>query len=132
MSSERFAAAINCMDGRTQIPVISYMRQKFHVDYVDMITELGPARVIAERSDASALQSIRRRLEISIEKHGSKVVAVVGHYDCAANAVEMETQLQQIARSIQTITSWGLEVKVMGLWIDEKWSPHHVDENSRD
>lgn len=34
----KFATAINCMDGRVQIPVIEYIKSKYEVDYVDMIT----------------------------------------------------------------------------------------------
>lgn len=40
----KFAAAINCMDGRTQVPVIEFLKNKYGVDYVDMITEPDPTR----------------------------------------------------------------------------------------
>jgi hypothetical protein len=42
MSSGRFAAAINCMDGRAQLPVIEWLKRECGVDYVDTITEPGP------------------------------------------------------------------------------------------
>lgn len=35
----KFATAINCIDGRTQLPVIEWARKKYGVDYVDMITK---------------------------------------------------------------------------------------------
>ncbi len=44
-----FAVAINCMDGRIQIPVIDYVKKRFHVRYVDMITEPGPVRILSEK-----------------------------------------------------------------------------------
>jgi hypothetical protein len=47
MSHGSFATAINCMDGRTQIPVTDYVRKKYKVEYVDMITEPGPIKVLA-------------------------------------------------------------------------------------
>ena len=37
MDKITFATAINCMDGRVQIPVIEYLKKEFKVDYVDMI-----------------------------------------------------------------------------------------------
>ncbi|HOP76783.1 MAG TPA: hypothetical protein PLD05_04790 [Thermogutta sp.] len=37
-----FATVVNCMDGRTQGPVISYLKERFGVDYVDNSTEAGP------------------------------------------------------------------------------------------
>lgn len=86
-----FATAINCIDGRTQIPVIDYIRKKYKVDYVDMITEPGPIRVLAENTDKPTIESIKRRVGISTEKHGSVHIVIVGHHDCAGNPVEKAT-----------------------------------------
>jgi len=63
MSSGRLASAVNCIDGRT-LPVIDYAQQGFHVDYVDMITEPGPIRIISEQRDRPTVHSIRRILGI--------------------------------------------------------------------
>jgi carbonic anhydrase len=126
MGHGSFATAINCMDGRTQIPVIDYIRNKYKVDYVDMITEPGPIRVLAEKMDKPTLESIKRRVEISTEKHGSVHIVIVGHYDCAVNPVEKSTQLKQILESIWTVRSWGLRAETLGLWIDEEWVAHEV------
>jgi len=101
-----FATAINCMDGRTQNPVIEWMRKHYGVSYVDMITEPGVDAILAENKDAQTIESIKRRVGISIEKHGSKFIAVVGHYGCAGNPVDMNTHLAQIQSAIETVTSW--------------------------
>ena len=98
-----FATAINCMDGRTQGSIINYIREKYKVDYVDMITEPSPIRVLAENEDKLTLESIKRRVEISTGKHGSEHIAIVGHHDCAGNPVEKEIQLKQILDSIKTV-----------------------------
>lgn len=126
MSYGSFATAINCMDGRTQIPVIDYIRKKYRVDYVDMITEPGPVRVLAENTDKTTLESIKRRLEISIQKHASVHIVVVGHHDCAGNPVEKATQLKQILESIWTVRSWNFRAETLGLWLDEKSAAHVV------
>jgi len=39
-----FCTAINCMDGRVQIPVISFLEERFNARYVDVISEPGPNR----------------------------------------------------------------------------------------
>lgn len=121
-----FATTINCMDGRTQIPTIEYMKKKYGVDYVDMITEPGPIKILSENKDTSLLGSIRRRVEVSVLKHGSRHIAIVGHHDCAGNPVDKDTQLDQIARSIGTVRSWGFGVEMVGLWIDESWKVQEV------
>jgi len=48
MSDKKFAAAINCVDGRTQIPVMEWMKKNCRVDYVDMVTEPGPVKILKE------------------------------------------------------------------------------------
>jgi len=126
MSRGSFATAINCMDGRTQIPVVDHVRKKYNVDYVDMITEPGPIRVLAENKDKPTLESIKRRVGISTGKHGSGHIVIVGHHDCAGNPVEKETQIKQILESIRTVRSWAPKAEIIGLWIDEKWTAHEI------
>lgn len=126
MSSGTFGTAINCMDGRTQRPVIDLVMKRFGVDYVDMITEPGPVRIISEQMDLATVQSIRHRLQISMSKHRSKGVAVVGHYDCAANPTDVSVQLRQIMDSAELVRSWGFDKDVVGLWIDEHWTAHTI------
>ena len=125
-NSTRFATVINCMDGRTQLPVIDYMKTKFNVDYVDVITEPGPVKVIAEQWNAFQVNSIQQRLMISQEKHGSKHLALVAHYDCAGNPVEKSKQIEQLRRSIESIRLWGFKGDVVGLWVDENWAVQEV------
>jgi hypothetical protein len=126
MTDKRFATAINCMDGRVQIPVIEWLKRQYGVDYVDMITEPGPERLLAEDKDRRGIQSLRKRLEISATRHNSKLVAIVGHHDCAGNPADKETQLKQISNAIKTVESWNFEVRVVGLWVDEKWEVQKV------
>jgi len=124
--SSKFAAAINCMDGRVQIPVIEYLKRRYGVDYIDTITEPGPNRILAEKKDQATIDSIRRRLEISITKHGSKLVAIAGHHDCAGNPVGKETQDRHTLAAIEMVKSWGFKVDVTGLWVDENWEVSEV------
>jgi hypothetical protein len=164
-----FATAINCMDGRTQEPIINFMKQGFKVDYVDMINEPGPVKALAENikfdilkkltdielhisrikidskkkfehamnvmtfaevgehemarnlMDITILESIRKRMNISVNLHGSKVVAVVAHHDCAGNPVEKEKQIEQLNASINTLKSWGFAVEYLKLWVNDNW-----------
>ncbi|MBU4265970.1 MAG: hypothetical protein L6243_05045 [Candidatus Altiarchaeales archaeon] len=121
MNESNFVTAINCMDGRVQIPVIEYLKDTCSAKYVDMITEPGPNKIIAERKDDTILDSIRKRVEISITRHASKLVAIVGHHDCAGNPGEKKIQLEHITAAIKTVKSWDFDVKLVGLWVDENW-----------
>jgi carbonic anhydrase len=122
----KFVMAINCMDGRTQIPVIEWLKKEYGANYVDVITEPGPNKILAENKDRFYIDSIKRRVEISVKKHHSKVIAIIGHYDCARNPVAKEIQLTQIKDSIKAIKSWRFDVHVVGLWVDENWQVSKV------
>lgn len=127
MTDGKFGTAINCMDGRAQIPVIEWLKKRYCVDYVDMITEPGPERLLAEDKDRMSIESIRRRLEISVSRHNSKLVAIVGHQDCAGNPADKETKLRQISNAIKTVESWNFKVQIVGLWVSQRKVKHSLD-----
>ena len=126
MSEKIFATAINCMDGRVQVPVTEFLKKKYGVDYVDMITEPGPNGILAANKEQSIIDSIKKRVGISTTKHGSKHVAIVGHHDCAGNPVDKDTHLAHIGSAIKTVKSWGVKAEVIGLWVDDKWKVSEV------
>ncbi|MBU0479384.1 hypothetical protein KKC91_12610 [bacterium] len=123
MSHGKFATVINCMDGRTQLPANEWMKNEFKVDYVDTITEPGPNKILADDED---VESIKKRVLISVQKHGSKNIAIVSHHDCAGNPVDKETQMKQLELAVKTVDSWGLNVNITGLWVDESWKVERV------
>lgn len=127
MTKETFATAINCMDGRTQEPIISWAKKTFEVDYVDAITEPGPDKILAEGPD-TLVESIKNRVMISVNKHGSQNVIIVSHHDCAGNPVSKEEHLDQLKKSVDIISSWELGVKIIGVWIGEDWKVNKLIE----
>lgn len=127
MTKETFATAINCMDGRTQEPIISWAKKTFEVDYVDAITEPGPDKILAGGSD-TLTESIKNRVMISVNKHGSQNVIMVSHHDCAGNPVSKEEHLDQLKKSVDVISSWELGVKIIGVWIGEDWKVNKLIE----
>jgi carbonic anhydrase len=128
MTKETFATAINCMDGRTQEPIISWAKKIFEVNYVDAITEPGPDKILAEGPD-TLIESIRNRVMISVNKHGSQNVIIVSHYDCAGNPVSKEEHLDQLKKSVDVVSSWELGVKIIGVWIGEDWKVNKLIEH---
>jgi carbonic anhydrase len=120
-SDKKFAGAINCMDGRVQDAVKNYMRQNYSVDYVDMVTEPGPNKILADNQDKAIIENIKKRVEISVEHHGSKVVAVVGHFGCAGNPTEKEVQIGHLKKAEQVVKSFGFPVEIILLWVDGDW-----------
>ena len=122
-----FCTVINCIDGRTQLPVNEFVAKRFDAEYVDTITEPGPNAVLAEQANAAAVESILRCVDISIQKHGSKGLAVAGHYDCAANRADETVQARQTRRAVAFLKQRHPDVEVIGLWVDYDWRVHEID-----
>jgi len=118
MAGGTFGTVINCMDGRTQEPANRFLRDRFAVDFVDVITEAGPIRILSEGYPEDVLAGIRARLEISIEGHGSGQLAIVAHEDCAGNPVDKDVQMIQLKKSQAVVKDWFPGVDVIGLWIE--------------
>jgi hypothetical protein len=120
MATARFGTAINCTDGRVQEPVSRWLRKRYQLDYVDVIAEPGPDKILAH-GNAEAVEAIKAKVRISVEKHGSNVIAIAGHHDCAGNPVTREEHLEQIVKCVQVMNTWNFSATRLGLWINENW-----------
>lgn len=122
-----FATALNCIDGRAQKPVIRYVKEKYHVDHVDMITYPGMDKALSH-SSAGILAHLKQSAEISVKAHHSQVIVIAGHYDCAANPVSEAQHKKDIIEAIKVVKSWKLPVRVTGLWINSHWTAEPVSD----
>ena len=121
MAEGKFATSVSCMDGRIQIPLANWVKEKYSVDFVDAITEPGIDKTISENLN---LDSIKNKINISINAHKSELVVVSGHYDCAGNPVSNEEHIAQIKHGVEVISLWNPNVKVIGVWVDDSWTIH--------
>jgi len=120
-NTKKFACAMNCMDGRVQDAVKDYMKKNYSVDYVDMVTEPGPNKILADNTEKLIIENIKKRVEISVHHHGSKVVAIVGHFGCAGNPTKKEEQIIHLQEAKKIVESFGFSVEVVLLWVDGDW-----------
>jgi carbonic anhydrase len=114
-----FCTVINCMDGRVQLPVFTHLQKRFGVRYVDTVTDAGPVRLLASSPETNAARSMFRRVDTSVESHGSSQLAVVAHADCAGNPVEKARQLEQLRTAVAAVAQRYPACEVIGLWVDE-------------
>jgi hypothetical protein len=106
------------MDGRVQTPVADWVKIHRQVQYVDMITEAGVDGMLA-RGSMTEVESIKRRVLVSVNAHHSGFIAIAGHHGCAGNPVSTAEHLADIKKAIQVVSSWNLPVQVTGLWVNE-------------
>lgn len=128
MTGFRFATAINCIDGRTQQAVIDYMKQTFGVDGVDLVTFPGTDGIFSNGEDSVETTLAKRAVAISIQRHGSKVIAVIGHHDCAGNPVNKEHHYEDIRKAIRKVHSWNFPAQIVGLYVNDKWTIEEIQQ----
>lgn len=128
--SFKFGTAINCIDARTHEPVINFMKHKYGVDGVDMITFPGVDGIISSSENSDVITLIRNAVSISIEIRGSHVIAVIGHFDCAGNPGNREHHYAHIANAIQQVSSWNYDAEVVGLYVNDKRQIEEVNRNT--
>jgi hypothetical protein len=116
----KFGTAINCIDGRTQEPVINFMKKKYDIDGVDMVTFPGADGIFSVRENLDKIEIIRRSVSISIEKHHSRIIAVVGHFDCAGNPGDKEHHYAHIRKALHEVSSWNFDAQIAGYYVNDK------------
>lgn len=125
MSDRLFVTAINCIDGRVQLPVIHYMQKEYGADFVDNITIPGPEKHISMK-DMNLVERIKERIWISANAHHSKMLAIVGHSDCTANPITDDEHKHEIKMLVEEVKTWGLPMEIVGLFVDSSWNVQPV------
>ncbi len=126
-----FYTAINCMDGRVQLPVIKYLTARFNAEYIDLVTEAGPVVCLAEKTDSEQTKSILRRTDISIKEHRSTGIAVIAHHDCAGNPADEQTQISQLMSAVNFLAGLHPNIEIIGLWVDSNFSVKEICSTSK-
>ena len=112
------ATCLNCMDGRVQVPVLTWIKAEYPVDFVDVITEAGMDRVLAKQEDIS---EVARSINVSIDLNKSKRLFIVGHYDCRGNPVDETSHHKDISAAVERVKKLWPKHEVVGLWVNNRW-----------
>ena len=115
-----FGTVLICMDGRIQRKVADYLLTVFGVRNLDTITAAGMIRHIASDTDRTPI--VLGDLDVSVDKHGSKNIAVVAHHDCAGNPTSDKVQRDQIVEATSRMEERHPDAEVVGLWVDRNWT----------
>jgi len=115
------------MDGRVQRSVLEYLMDRFDVPYVDMITAPGPNGILSRQEDGNAVQAILKCLEVSVNKHDTVGIAVVGHYDCAGNPGDEDHQNTDTRGAMRFLRAKYPDRNVIGLYVNDVWRVEEID-----
>ena len=108
-SQPSFSTAINCMDGRVQLPVTSFACHQFKVDYVDMVTGAGAVAYVDE--------DLLRQVGISLKAHQSRGVVVAAHQGCAGNPIDDASHQSQCLIAAEKVRLAYPGVEVVAVWV---------------
>ena len=115
---ETRATCLNCMDGRVQLPVLTWINANYPVDFVDLVTEAGMDGVLAKQEDIS---EILRSIKVSVNLNRSTRLFVVGHHDCRGNQVNEASHREEIAQAVARLKPLWPKQEVIGLWVNDRW-----------
>lgn len=126
---ETFCTIIGCMDGRSQGIVADFGKAKFNTLFADSITEAGLVGLLANNPSPDLLESIKKKLLISKEKHNSKGIVVHGHQECAGNPVEDEKHKQDVLKAAKIIKEMAPNLEVVSVFVartDSGWQAQEL------
>lgn len=119
-----FATCLNCIDGRTHLPLIDWIKTHHEVQFVDLITEPAMIELLACGFQDNTL--LLSKIRISLEKHSSKVIIAAGHHDCAGCSKNNLEHKKDLDNAVANLAQLFPEVRVCGVWINENWTVERV------
>jgi len=124
MTQPVYGTVINCIDGRVQDAVTEHLRKRWKVDYVDVITEVAPERVLADRTDSPVVDRLRAHVLSSLKQQQSPRLAVAAHSDCESNSVPEDVQRRHLEAAVTWLATEFKQAEVIGLWVDADRKVH--------
>lgn len=120
MSSQNHSVgiAVTCVDCRLhECSIVPALKQIMGVDKVYIETTAGPEGRILQAEPNHHLLALIDDLELLIKAKGAKVVAIVGHCDCAGHPVSDAQHAIDIVRAAHVVeeTLNNSAVRVMAL-----------------
>lgn len=113
------SVCLNCIDGRTQLPVIEWIKTNYNVENVDMITAPGIDGQLAQTDHEPT--EILKNLKISVEINKTNPIFVVGHHDCKGNPVDDDTHKKDVFAAVQKLKKLYADNDIVGLWVNDQF-----------
>ena len=113
--------------GRGPPPLTEWVRDRFGVDHVDLLTQPGPDPALCCGDDA-AVAHLRDHLGVSTRAHRPGALVVAGHADCAANPVSEAEHRRHLHLALARARAWVPEgLPVVGVWVDHDGRVAEID-----
>lgn len=117
MPPNTFALCLCCIDGRIHLPLIEWVRKDANVAYVDLITEPGVDGLLA--AGGPDTDRILGTIDLTVDRHGVRLVYVSGHHDCLANPVDETEHRRHIKSAVEKLSNSRPALEIAGIWVAE-------------
>ena len=113
-----FAVAVACIDGRFHEPLTAWVRQRFAVEHVDLVTAPGVSAALAA-NDPDVMQHVLDDLRPSLAAHHAAAIVVAAHADCAGDPSPRSGQLAALPLAVSRLRDrLGDARPIVGVYLD--------------
>tara|TARA_B100000745_G_scaffold268595_1_gene194730 strand:- start:2686 stop:3240 length:555 start_codon:yes stop_codon:yes gene_type:complete len=125
--NEKFAGAVWCMDGRDKKAVQDYAQGLFVDSVCDGPGTVGVLADVGHPKHALFVQKLRDQLPVSIGNHGSEIIFVSGHAECAGHPVDDVRHKEDILKATALVRSILHELNYTTITVIPLWNQRGED-----
>jgi len=125
-SNVNYGTVINCIDAPIRLPVIEFLKFVWKVQWVIVINEAAPEKVLSEGKDAQAIEHIHQNIRASLGNQAQKRLAIVSHYGCNLNKAGDVEKKGMLRKAVDYLKNKYSGVEVLGIWVDKEGKPSNV------
>jgi len=122
-----YGTVINCIDGDAQLPALRFFNNAWKTDWVDLITEAAPEKLLSEGTDTTAIGHLFRNILESLDGQSEKRLAIVSHATCSCCVASKDAKLEMLRKSGRYLVKQFPDVKVAGIWLDRNGRPGIIE-----
>lgn len=113
-----FAVAVTCIDGRFHEPLTAWIRTRFDVEHVDLVTAPGAGAALAAEYP-EVTQHVLHDLRPSLDTHHAAAVVIAAHADCAGDPSCRSDQLAALPLAVTRLRDLlGDARPIVGVYLD--------------
>lgn len=129
--STAHATLVNCIDGTVQVSAIDFVRKIWNVQWVDVVTDGAPERILSDAKCGGQADHIHTNIETSLCDQRTQRLAIAAHSGCDINEEPDDRKIEMLRLAVNHLKHRYTNAQVIGIWIDHKGLPSSVSCETR-
>ncbi|NND64980.1 MAG: hypothetical protein HKM24_03350, partial [Gammaproteobacteria bacterium] len=124
-----FVTLVACMDGRQIKQLIEFVEWLFSYSTTAVDTITGRGRIVRVQDDYKVTNMLLYNdciedINVSVENHASRGIAIAAHDECAGNPTEAQRQHTELCAAVEILRELYPDIPVVGIWVpSDTWRP---------